>query len=283
MNSPLPLGNEFEAKGVVVCRVGLSVGMGIVPIAGGPPNGSAARRLYAELLLRRCLSKSWFSWGPLFAKKLALDAVMGVLGVLFTVRLGGGVTTRSSTSAEGAGKEDMRLLKGVPRGSRFKGGSLMGWRFFLAECGATGVLSVSDPAPTVRPRLCLIDPVLLFDRPPLIDSLPDVSVSRPSMLAMLPAGGADGAGVGIPDLNEAVEKVKLLRSGSFGDSYALGIAGTGGTSSSSSPPAELCTFRGFGVGKRELDSTGLARVGIPEPPIFKELRLELEESDIPDA
>jgi hypothetical protein len=78
-------------------------------------------------------------------------------------------------------------------------------------------------------------------------------------------------------------KVKLLRSGSFGDSYAFGIAGTGGTSSSSSPPAELCTFRGFGVGKRELDNTGLVRIGIPEPPTFREFRLELEESEIPEA
>lgn len=190
VNSPLPFGNEFEEKGVVVCRVGFSVGMGIVPIAGGPPNGSAARRLYAELLLRICFSKSWFSWGPLFAKKLAFDAVMGVLGVLFTVRFGGGVTTRSSTSADGAGNEDMRLLNGAPNGSRFNGGSLMGWRFFLAECCATGVLSVSEPAPTVRPRLCLIDPVLPFDKSPLRDSLPDVSVSRPSLLT----GGADGVG-----------------------------------------------------------------------------------------
>jgi hypothetical protein len=37
---------------------------------------------------------------------------------------------------------------------------------------------------------------------------------------------------------------------SFGDSYAFGIAGTGGTSNSSSFPAELC-IRGFGVGNRE--------------------------------
>jgi hypothetical protein len=40
--------------------------------------------------------------------------------------------------------------------------------------------------------------------------------------------------------------------GSFGDSYALGIAGTGGTSSSSWNPAELCTFLvRFGVGIRD--------------------------------
>jgi hypothetical protein len=50
------LGKEFEANGVVVCRVGFKVGIGIVPIAGGPPNGSDAFRLYAELLLRSCFS-----------------------------------------------------------------------------------------------------------------------------------------------------------------------------------------------------------------------------------
>jgi hypothetical protein len=56
LNSPLPFGNEFEAKGVVVCRVGFKVGIGIVPMAGGPPKGSEAFRLYAELLLRSCFS-----------------------------------------------------------------------------------------------------------------------------------------------------------------------------------------------------------------------------------
>jgi hypothetical protein len=68
------------------------------------------------------------------AKKLALDAVMGVLGVLLTERLGGGVRARSSTSAEGAGNVEMRLLKGVPSGNRFNGGSLIGCRFFLVDC-----------------------------------------------------------------------------------------------------------------------------------------------------
>jgi len=51
---------------------------------------------------------------------------MGVLGVLLTDRLGGGVTLRMSISAEGAGNEEIRLLEGVPRGSRFNGGSLIG-------------------------------------------------------------------------------------------------------------------------------------------------------------
>lgn len=52
---------------------------------------------------------------------------------------------------------------------------------------------------------------------------------------------------------------RLLKNGcsageSLGDSYAFGIAGTGGTSSSSSLfPVELCTFLGFGVGSLDED------------------------------
>jgi hypothetical protein len=44
---------------------------------------------------------------------------------------------------------------------------------------------------------------------------------------------------------------------SFGDSYAFGIAGTGGTSPISSRLAELWRFRAFGAGNRELDSCEL--------------------------
>lgn len=58
-NSPLPFGNEFDEKGVVAWRVGFRVGMGIVPIFGCVSSDeSAARKLNAELLLRKCL---WYS------------------------------------------------------------------------------------------------------------------------------------------------------------------------------------------------------------------------------
>jgi hypothetical protein len=79
-----------------------------------------------------------------------------------------------------------------------------------------------------------------------------------------------------------VENTKLPRSGSLGDSYAFGIAGTGGTSSCS-PPAELCTFRGFGAGNRELEGAGLARRGIEEVPTLSEFKLEFDESETPEA
>ena len=62
----------------------------------------------------------------------------------------------------------------------------------------------------------------------------------------------------------------------------MGIAGTGGTSSPS-PPAELWTFRGFAVGNLELCKVGLVRNGIEEPPNFKELMLEVEDKEMPEA
>jgi hypothetical protein len=85
---------------------------------------------------------------------------MGVLGVLLADRFGGGVTLRLSASSDGAEKEEMRLLTGVSRGNRFNGGSLIGCRSFLLECCIVGVLSVSTLTPKVRPRLCLMEPVL---------------------------------------------------------------------------------------------------------------------------
>jgi hypothetical protein len=85
-----------------------------------------------------------------------------------------------------------------------------------------GVLSGSDPEPTVRPRLCRIDPVLCFEKSLRRDSLLGSSTSRISLLTLVletGAGGADaGGGGGMLDLNDDVENAKLLRSGSFGDS-----------------------------------------------------------------
>lgn len=92
---------------------------------------SAVLRLNAELLLRRCLPPSYWSRLLLREKNVALEAVMGVLGVLLADLLGGGVVLRSSVSVEGAGKAEIRLLNGVPRGKRLSGGNRIGCKFFL--------------------------------------------------------------------------------------------------------------------------------------------------------
>ena len=172
-NSPLPFGNELDAKGVVICRPGFSVGIGI---ADAPRREeSFRRRLKAELLLRRYLPVSYCSMLLLFEKKLAFDAVIGVLGVLLLARFGGGVVLRSSTSAEGTGNDEILLLNGVPSGSKFNGGSLIGWRFFLLVCGTAGDLSIS-PEPTVSPLLCLIVPLLFRGGSVLVGSSPKASI-----------------------------------------------------------------------------------------------------------
>lgn len=67
----------------------------------------------------------------------------------------------------------------------------------------------------------------------------------------------------------------LLKNGgsageSFGDSYAFGIAGTGGTSSSSLFPAELWMLRGFGVGNLE-DEGGSGIRGCNDPVDVREV------------
>lgn len=92
---------------------------------------SVVFRLKAELLLRRCLPPSYLSMLLFREKKLAFEAVIGVLGVLLVALLGGGVVLRASTSVEGAGNDEILLLNGVPRGSRLRGGSRIGCKFFL--------------------------------------------------------------------------------------------------------------------------------------------------------
>lgn len=63
------------------------------------------------------------------------------------------------------------------------------------------------------------------------------------------------------------------------------MAGTGGTSSSATP-AELCTFRDFGVGSLEDEPNWLFLEVLPPFGCRRELKLELDERDptpdIPD-
>jgi hypothetical protein len=67
---------------------------------------------------------------------------------------------------------------------------------------------------------------------------------------------------------------------SLGDSYAFGIAGTGGTSSSAA--AELCMFLGFGVGRRHAEKLWLNR-GCKDPVEVRiELKLVLDDTESPE-
>ena len=66
---------------------------------------------------------------------------------------------------------------------------------------------------------------------------------------------------------------------SLGDSYAFGIAGTGGTTS---PLAELWIGLGFGVGSLEVDWLWLSRCGCEPAEVLAELKLLLEDDDIPE-
>jgi hypothetical protein len=110
---------------------------------------------------------------------------MGVLGVLFVPRLGGGVRV-PLLAPLGAENEEIRLLTGVSRGSKFRGGNLRGCKSFLLECCIVGVRSAFALAPTVSPRLCLIDPVLEFS---CDDSLPLRSLPRAAYVCWFTGAG----------------------------------------------------------------------------------------------
>ena len=67
-------------------------------------------------------------------KNVALEAVIGVLGVFALALLGGGVRFASRSSKVAVSKALIFAAVGVLRGSRFSGGSRMGCNFFLLTC-----------------------------------------------------------------------------------------------------------------------------------------------------
>jgi hypothetical protein len=86
-----------------------------------------------ELLLRVCVigRDMGCSWkGRL--KKLAFDAVIGVLGVLGALYLGGGLSGAEDETATGSRSRKALILvaTGPLKGIKFSGGSFNGWRFF---------------------------------------------------------------------------------------------------------------------------------------------------------
>jgi hypothetical protein len=212
-------------------------------------DGDSERRWCAELLLRMCCeSISAFSSWRFRAKNEAFEAVIGVLGVVGTPRRGGGVVFPST--AVGSCKAAILAAVGVLKGSKFRGGSRRGCRFFL-----TGVelfcWSTSEFEPTGAWYRCFGSRSDLTGS--LTEPLPDKLFVEVLFILLVSNGKLD---------------FRLLKSvgsagDSFGDSYALGIAGTGGTSSSSSLPAALCKLLAFGAGSRD-DGAGGGTLGCRE-------------------
>lgn len=126
---PAVFGSEDEMNGEIALRppppcwsviVELELS---VPFCNEPSDLSA----WWELLLRsRTGIGTGSSFGWLLAKKLALEAVMGVLGIPFGPALGGGVIDPESRLAEPSYKAAILAAVGVLNGSRFIGGNLKG-------------------------------------------------------------------------------------------------------------------------------------------------------------
>lgn len=160
-----------------------------------------------------------------------------MLGVFVVVRRGGGVDL-SLLAPVSLCNAAIFAVVGLLRGSKFKGGNLRGWRFFFFDGVPFDFCSTSDAT-----TLLFLDSTSI-----LIGSCVAVSPDNSVVEMLLMLLASKGRLV-----------FRLLKNGasagdSLGDSYALGMAGTGGTSSSSLP-AELWTFLVLGVGN--LDNAAL--------------------------
>lgn len=187
-----------------------------------------------ELLLRKLFACSVFESDRFREKKEAFDAVMGVLGVLVVTRRGGGVTWPSMRF--GSCKAAIFEAVGVLSGNRFRGGSRSGCKFFFLTgweflCWS---MSIFDGAYFRVFGSCS------FRNGSRIEPRPERLFVEILLILLASYGMLDFRGL----------KNGWSAGDSLGDSYALGIAGTGGTSCSSSFPAELCIL-GFGVGNLE--------------------------------
>lgn len=153
-------------------------------------------------------------------KNELFEAVIGVVGVLEVIRAGVGLL-----SCPWSCKAAILAAVGMLSGPRFRGGRLRGCRLFL-EAAPLGFCSASDGgAPMVFLELC-------FRALGLRWSL--VTGSKTGALDRLPVELLLTLLVSSPWVDLRFSRNESSADESLGDSYALGIAGTGGTSSSSS-------------------------------------------------
>ena len=182
-----------------------------------------------------CFAKSSY-WRP---ENMALLAVMGVEGV-FATRLGSGVcaidrSSRTSNSWLDRGNGMVLLGSRWLIGIKFSGGSRNGWR--LLFCGGGGFAAVRV---MLRSMLSIV-----FVRWCGLGRSSDARDFGSTGFSPLHLGGL-GASAGCPSASAVVASHSFCAdlvvpekkggwSASRGLSYAFGIAGTGGTVSSSSP------------------------------------------------
>src|ERR1700742_183423 len=132
-NSSLLFGTEEDTKGESVRALSPSnenTGrLGLISLGG---RISSVRRAWCEVLLRIVGASSAFLCPR--EKKLAFEAVIGVLGVFMLLRMPGGVAGGSPGSP--LAFSDLILAEvGVLRGNRFNGGSLSVCNAFLLALG----------------------------------------------------------------------------------------------------------------------------------------------------
>jgi hypothetical protein len=163
-------------------------------------------------------------------KKDALEAVIGVLGVLGISVRGGGVDGFCCLLVL-LFRASIFAAMGVLSGNKFSGGSFKGCKFFLPRAATCFPLTSGVLDPIIQGAGGAKGSVVLLT---VVDGRLE---SEPR---------ADSTSKGRLDLRALVGNTSS--DSVFGDSYALGIAGTGGTSSF---PLFEDSIRGFGVGSRE--------------------------------
>ena len=195
---------------------------------------------------------------------MLLDAVIGVVGVFGIGREGGGLNPRLCSLPEAPCPRF-----GIFRGAKLIGGRLNGWRFFLWA----GVLGFSLSAFAVGMKELFLALGLRWS---LVGSGCTGMEMLPVELLWILAASRPFK----PDFFFSTNEISAGEA--LGDSYALGMAGTGGTPSSSSAGMGLCTVVCFGAGKREVDEDGGTR-GCAEPiDVLTVLKLVVEPTERPE-
>lgn len=209
--SPPFFGNDEEINGDTVCLACRLIGIGFDSAwLNSIWDDASDRKKCMELLLLICARDcSGLSSLRFLEKNDAFEAVMGVLGVFGCTCLGGGVL-RSSAPAASCRAATLDAV-GVLKGSKFKGGSRSGCRFFFLTGVELFWCSKSELA------FLLGFGSLSFLGTSRIEFRPDKLFVEVLFILLESKGKLD---------------FRLLKNGgsageSFGDSYALGIAGTG--------------------------------------------------------